>query len=195
VREIRIYVEGGGGKDSRASLRRGFGRFFAKVAAKSRITTVACGNRDDAFQVFLTASGNHPDALNLLLVDSEAAVSIPAKDFLARREKSWELQDIPAGEIHLMVQVMESWFLADREGLEAYYGKSYRLKALPPNPAVESIPKADVLSGLKAAPKHTSKGEYHKIKHASELLARLDHMKVRKAAPHCEFLFQRLAEE
>lgn len=195
MREIRIYVEGGGGKDSRASLRRGFGRFFAKARASSQITTIACGNRDDAFQMFLTAKGIHPEALNLLLVDSEAPVVGIAKDFLARREKSWDLEDIASGQIHLMAQVMESWLLADRESLERYYGKNFRPRALPGNPVIESIPKADVLSGLKNATRQTSKGEYHKIRHASGLLERLDPTKVRKAAPHCEALFQRLAKE
>lgn len=92
-----------------------------------------------------------------------------------------------------MVQMMEAWFLADSEALGAYYGQRFGAKALPGRENVEQIPKADVERFLKEATKKTQKGEYHKIRHGSELLARIDPDKVRKRAPHCERLLAMLA--
>lgn len=45
---------------------------------------------------------------------------------------------------------------------------------------------------MKVATRDTSKGEYHKIQHATKLLALLAVDKVRKVAPHCERLFHTL---
>jgi len=45
---------------------------------------------------------------------------------------------------------------------------------------------------LKIASQHTSKGEYHKINHASKLLESLDVDKVRQASYYCDRLFTTL---
>jgi hypothetical protein len=87
-----------------------------------------------------------------------------------------------------MVQIMEARFLADQEALHAYYGSDLQANALPPNPRVEAIPKADVLRGLKAATVRSTKGGYHKGAHAARILERLDPSRVRQGAHHCERL-------
>jgi hypothetical protein len=84
---------------------------------------------------------------------------------------------------HLMVQCMESWFLADREALARYFGPGFRNQALPMNPQVESIPKTDVLDGLDRAARGTSRGRYAKGEHGFGILAEVDPSKVRAAAP------------
>ena len=44
-----------------------------------------------------------------------------------------------------MIEIMESWFLADRDALARHFGEGFKAAALPGNPArVESIPKRDV---------------------------------------------------
>ena len=92
-----------------------------------------------------------------------------------------------------MVQMMEAWFLADPEALAAYYGQHFGAKALPGRENVEQIAKSDVERSLKEATKRTQKGEYHKIRHGSDLLAKIDPAKVRRRAPHCERLLTMLA--
>lgn len=92
-----------------------------------------------------------------------------------------------------MVQMMEAWFLADPEALTAYYGQDFGAKALPGRKNVEDIAKSDIERSLKEATKRTQKGEYHKIRHGSELLTKIDPGKVRKRAPYCDRLLATLA--
>ena len=40
-----------------------------------------------------------------------------------------------------MVQAMESWFLADRTALSAYYGQGFQENPLPSNPQIEQVAK------------------------------------------------------
>ena len=92
-------------------------------------------------------------------------------------------------QVHFMVQVMESWLIADRDALEAYYGQGFRPARLPANPKVEEISKGDVAKGLRDATRDTNKGPYHKTKHAPTIFARVDPVRVRGAAPSCARLF------
>jgi hypothetical protein len=89
-----------------------------------------------------------------------------------------------------MVQVMESWFLADEAALRAFYGKRFQEGAVGWNPKVEEIPKDDAFGRLRRVG-----GEYHKTKHASKLLATIDPAVVRQAAPNCDRMFRALLDE
>ena len=174
VKEIRIYIEGGGdGKESKAKLREGFHKFL-QVSRERRINITMCGKRNDAFRDFKNALKSHQDAFNLLLVDAEAPVKLSPWEHLKSRD-NWDLPHVDDIHCHLMVQVMEAWFIADIETLEA-------------------LDKDILNKKLKAATQNTSKGEYHKIKHASLLLASLNGDKVRKASPHCDRLFRTLGQ-
>jgi len=173
VNEVRIYFEGDG------ALRPGFSQFLAEIkkAARDRgigfhlIAGGATAEKD-----YHTALRKRRDAWNVLLRDSEG--SEPPKS--GSDDHFW------------MVQLMEAWFLADPEALSAYYGDDFNGNALKKKPQIEEIPKGDVLDCLREASKKTLKGRYHKTKHAPEILERIDPLKVRKAAPHCENLFRRL---
>lgn len=194
MRRVRIFVEGGGeGAQNRAALRNGFRSFFERSG--SRCEVVVCGRRDAAFKSWKAALSSEPESFNVLLVDSEGSVSegTPLSRHLAKSDPSWQLPPGGEGSCHLMVQMMEAWFLADPEALTAYYGQYFGAKALPSRPNVEQIAKADVERSVKEATKRTRKGEYHKIRHGAELLARIDPEKVRKRAPHCERLLATLA--
>jgi len=79
--------------------------------------------------------------------------------------------------------------------LKAYYGNGFQESAVRGNPNVEEIPKADVLSRLEKATKGTKKGAYHKTGHAPALLAKIDPVLVRNAAPNCERMFRALLDE
>lgn len=85
-----------------------------------------------------------------------------------------------------MVQVMESWFLADVEALDSYYGQDFRRQALPRNPDVERVPKEDVERRLKLASRDIGKGEYKKSRDSFAILERLDPAKVIAASGYAK---------
>ena len=127
----------------------------------------------------------------MLLVDSESPVYVPATAAQPwqhlRARDGWERPPRATDEqCHLMVQVMESWFLADREALGAYYGQGFRAGSLPQNPLIEDVGKDDVLNGLEQATRDTSKGRYNKGRDSFDLLARLDPAKVTSASPYAK---------
>ena len=197
VREIRIYFEG----DDR--LRPGFHSLFAnlRTAARQRgIRFRLVAGRGQVVRVFINALAEYPapDTFNILLMDSEGPDRGQLRQQLERRS-DWRP---PSGtsvsdeQIHRMVQVMEAWFLADRDALRHYYGQQFNAQRLPGQPtAVESIPKDDVLRGLTRATERTRKGRYHKTQHAPDLLELVDVGKVRGNAPACARLFATLEGE
>ena len=70
---------------------------------------------------------------------------------------------------HLMVQMMESWFMADKDTLKEFYGNHFNGNALPGQADIEVISKADLLSSLENASRHTTKGKYGKGAHAFKI--------------------------
>ena len=92
-----------------------------------------------------------------------------------------------------MVQAMEAWIVADPDALTAYYGQHFFKNALPKRHNLEEEPKLDCANKLAAATRPTQKGEYQKIRHAAELLAKISPNKVRNRCPHAEILFSTLS--
>ena len=197
LREVRIYVEGGGDrKDTKRAMREGFRAFLAELrqAARSRGIhwhIIACGSRESAIRGFFIALRHHREAFNVLLVDAEGPVSSSARDHVfAGNARRSEVED---EQCHLMVQMMEAWLVADPDALATFYGKDFRAAAIPPRRDVEAIDKAKLESALRNATRDTQKGEYHKIKHGAELLRRVDPGVVRAKARHCDRLFTTLS--
>lgn len=201
VKEVRLYIEGGGNSaDGRARLRGGFGQFFEGIVQRARKHNVRwriimCGPRAEAFKSFQQALRIHTDAFNILLVDSEGPVKGTPWAHLAAHQDQWQRPSDASDEAcHLMVETAESWLLADPEALQRYYGKGFAVGSLPRTKNVESIPKATVTTALDAATHGTRKGGYHKIDHCSDLLGLVDPSRVRASAPHCARLFTVLEE-
>lgn len=191
---IYLYVEGGGNKETKARLRKGFERFFGNIVARAASLAIVyriipCGDRDSTRRDFAKALRVNPEGINLLLVDSDGPVTSGPLEHL-RQSFGWGVTGVPSDRCHLMVQVMESWFLADLNALKAYYGRGFHIKSIPKNTDVEQNSKAQVLFSLKKSTKLTSKGTYHKTRHAPEILKPLDGSKVRAAAKHCNRLFE-----
>lgn len=201
-RDIFVYAEGGGGGKENAALqgefREALSAFFSKTAlgTSRRPRVVACGGRERAYDRFCTALREGKNAL--LLVDSEAPID-PAhqpKGFENAQPEDWKPWEhlaaqagwtAPEGankeDCHLMVEVMESWFLADADAVSEFFGKGFKTKALPEKP-VETISKAEVYNVLETATKECpKKGCYGKGAHSFELLCRIDPTKVQAAAP------------
>ena len=199
-KEVRIYLEGGGdSSNGRSLLRNGFDAFLSIVkneARKRRMrwSTIACGSRQDAYRNFLHALEDHPEALNLLVVDSEAPVKQAPDQHLISRDGWNALKDVDADRCHLMVQVMESWLITDKAAVKQYYGQGFRPNQIPDTKNVEKLTKRRVDSAIKNASSKTKKGKYHKIKHASALLGRVDPQKVRKVASHCDRFLNHLED-
>ena len=197
--KIKVIVEGGGNTNLlRSKCRQGFSNFFRKAGLEGRMpSVVASGRRRDAFDDFCAAlrSPGKYDFI-VLLVDSEEPVvtgSGPWQHLKKTRDK-W---DQPSGatddQVHLMVQCMEAWFLADRDCLATYYGNGFNQNALPARQDIENIEKNDILNGLKNATRsRVPKGEYRKGQHAFDILARIDPVKVAAASPYAKRLVDTL---
>jgi hypothetical protein len=195
--KILIYVEGGAQGSTKAACRLAFRTFFEKVIPSGTFQVIASGDRAKAYKDFCLALAQHPDDYIVLLVDSEeAVVAGPWQHLATRKGDRWRRPDgVTDDQAHLMVQVMESWFLADRQVLIGFYGQGFLANSLPGYANVEQIPKKAVLQALKHATKTVKKGEYHKTRHAFELLERVDPDRVRAASHHAAFLLTVLTRE
>jgi len=122
------------------------------------------------------------------LIDSECPLAPRAAAALCRKRK-WDTSN--AASIFWMVQMMESWFHADKNALKDFYGAGFNENALKSNPNVEDISKQDLKNGLSAATKDSRKGNYfdNKTQHGPKLLETIKPALVQQAAPNCKRLF------
>ena len=188
---VKLYVEGGGdSKVLRSQCRKGFRTFFEKAGMAGRTpSVVACGSRGEAYRDFRTAHCQEQGPV--LLVDAEGPVTAPGPWQHLKARDGW---DRPASasddQCHLMVQVMESWFLADPDALASFYGQGFRPQSLSKNPNIEQVSKQDVLDGLGTAARETTKGRYDKGRDSYEILGRVDPSKVTNASPYADRLIR-----
>jgi hypothetical protein len=218
VTEIAVYIEGGGNTaGQKAELRQGFDALFANEKSKARdkrggLKFICCGSRQQAYEAFVNSLAVNPKTINALLVDSETPIDpVPANEAEDARVRvahlqqkagnagrgqgdGWQLTNVPPERVHLMVQCMEAWIVADPDALEAFYQQHFKKASLPKRINLEAEPKADLYEKLKNATKGTTKGEYGKIKHASKLLLRIDSEKVAKRCPRFTIFRQWLVE-
>ena len=201
---VKLYVEGGGHTAAlKTACREGFTTFMTKAGLKNRPRVVACGTRRDAYDSFCTAITNGEDAM--LLVDSEAPVSdahqrgepetwLPWAHLELRPGDGWEKpQGSDDNDCHFMVQIMENWFLTDRNALKRFFGNGFKENKLPAaTRAVEKVTKDDVYRALEYATIDCrTKTTYGKGEHSFKLLAKIDPAKVVDASPWA----QRFIEE
>jgi hypothetical protein len=171
--------------------------FFNEIVAIARTNcirwdVVACGSRNDTHNDFTNDNLlDDPDAAVLLLVDSEGPLTDghSPKQHLQRGDK-WDLRQRHDDQCHLMVEMMEAWFLADVEALVDYYGTNFRRNSIPRRDNVEEIPRQEVVTALQNATRNVKKGPYHKGQHSYQLLKVISPAKVRRRAPHCKRLFK-----
>jgi hypothetical protein len=125
----------------------------------------------------------HPEAWNILILDAEGPDDGRLFGRLSIRVASRE-------NVFFMVQIMESWFLADVETLKNYYGEGF--KAIPRSEDVETVPKRNVYRLLDQATRETKKGKYSesKLDHSAALLSRLDVNLVKSASKNCRRIFE-----
>ena len=182
---VKLYVEGGGDTNLlRTACRRGFSTFLAKAGLRGHMPRiVACGSRRDAYRAFCIALEDGEDAM--LLIDSESPVA-PAHqtgksngwrpwDHLAQRQDDQWQRPVNAADAqcHLMVECMEAWMLADQPVLKTYFGRNFRVTALPAQThSIETIPKRQTHKSLADSTKDCwPKGPYAKGSHSFAILA------------------------
>lgn len=191
---IQIFVEGGGERpDLRAECRKGFKDFLEEAGFQGKMPRIiACGPRNDAYDSFKTAHENNETCL--LLVDAEEPIiggHTPWQHLKAR--DNWSKPRGAAEEqCHMMVQIMESWFLADKDALADFYGQGFQANTIPQNPNVERVSKRDVLDKLKQATRRTQKGAYSKSSHSFKILAMIDPDKVKEASWYAKRFLEQL---
>jgi len=191
-RRVTLFVEGGGDSSAlQIECRKGFREFLEKAGFKGKMPSItACGGRAFAYKDYCTAIANGESSV--LLVDSEATVAeacqqgipttwLPWEHLKQRQGDGW---DKPEGgqdtDCHLMVQIMESWFLADRDILISFFNNGFKEGQLPAiSRPIESLPKADVYAALqKATADCKTKVPYGKGEHSFKILAKIDPNKV-----------------
>lgn len=192
-----IYIEGGGDRNENLErlFRRAWTKFFAAAGLEGHLPRVVRGgSRSRTFDLFRrAAASSDADRVPLLLVDSEEAVQkdLSPWQHLNARDNWNPPRGAGDDQAFLMVQVMEAWFLADREGLRRHFGSGFRENALPQWPRLEDVPKARVVRALKEATIHCSP-PYTKGRVSFQLLAEIDPGLVENACPHAERLLHRL---
>ena len=194
----RLYVEGGGDhKPSRTECRQAFREFLRKAGLAGRLPRIfASGGRERAYDDFRHALGaSRGDDFVVLLVDSEGPVATDAGRW--RYLKDSDGWDKPAeatdDHVHLMVQCMEAWFLADRAALAAYFGDGFSENSLPRRADVEEVSKQDLERRLNTATRNSRiKGAYRKGRDSFAILADLDPDKVADASPHAKAFLRTL---
>ena len=193
---VTLYIEGGG--DNRrlgAQFRAGWASLFGAAGLRDRMPRVVRGgSRHQTFQRFVTAVTNPaPGTAPLLLVDAEAPVKADHSVWQHLHVHDGWRKPVAAGEddAYLMVQIMETWFLADRDALRGYFGPRFVENALKEWAEVEHLPKAKVLDALSKATADCPK-PYTKGKHSFELLERIDPARIEAACPHAKTLLNRL---
>ncbi len=195
---MKLYVEGGGDANAlKTSCREAFTTFITDAGIVKRPRVVACGSRNEAYGDFCTAVANGEEAM--LLVDSEGPVAAhcqqPAnepqhwKPWTHLKQRQGDNWDKPSGsqdmDCHLMVQCMETWFLADRATLATFFGQGFRENDLPAAAnAIEAVAKTQVYDALKHATRDCkTKDAYGKGEHSFKLLKEISPEKVMEASP------------
>src|SRR5260370_414110 len=126
----------------------------------------------------------------MLLVDSEEpVVGIDPWAHLAVRDHWSRPAGATENQCHLMVQIMESWFLADPPAIRRILGPQFRESALPANARVEEIAKATVIEKLNHAARDCPKGGYRKGEDSFAILGAIEPAKIEAAAPFARRFF------
>lgn len=194
--EIRLYVEGGR-PGVEALMRNGFNVFLADLLTQARQKrmrwqVIVSGSRNRAYQNFCHALQDHPDAVNILLVDAEAPVETFGKPWQhLKKRDDWDNPGVGDDRCHLMVQTMEAWFVADPERLAHHFRKP--ANAVPDHPNTETVPKSAIEQIMSKVSQGEKNRRYDKIADGAKLLTEVRASVVRLKSAHCARLFQTIS--
>lgn len=195
---VKIYVEGGGdAKALKRKCREGFSTLLAKAGFEGRMPSiVACGGRNDAYDSFKTAlrAQLKTNVTPILLVDSEGAFVIGADiwAYLDARDGWSRPTGCSDDDVHLMVQCMESWLIADPNALAEHFGKGFNKGSLPKHAQPEQLDKPRLIPAIEKAIRQCAKKRYDKGSDSFAILARCDPAELRTKMPFFNRLCERL---
>lgn len=180
---MKLFVEGGGDRDDlKTACRQAFTSFLTAAGVSARPRLVACGGRRQALDRFNSAVQRGEESA--VLIDREGPVGNEAAKSFIERTESWKFPGaVTTEQVHLMIQCMEAWFLADPDAMEEYFGNGFRRDRLPLASPLEQVTKERVFKGLADATLRAKKGSYDKGAHSFALLALLDPARVRVSSP------------
>lgn len=123
--DAKIFVEGGGdNKTLQTRCREGFKKLLENSGFAGRLPRIiACGSRNEAYDDFKTEHLAGRTSYVALLVDSEDPVADNEKpwDHLKKRD-GWDCPDgATDDQVFLMTTCMETWIVADRDGLRHFF--------------------------------------------------------------------------
>ena len=194
--KVTVYVEGGGDTELlKSDCRKAF-RKFVESAEIMGVKFISGGGRNQTHDSFCTALKKpRSDEVVLLLLDAEGPLKpgTPLWTHLASRLGNGLAKPDGADEEHLflMVECMETWFLACPSVLEDVFKNDFNPGALSKWPNLEQVPKQTIYDALEKATsgryKDKSKGRY-----SFEILARLDAGEVAQRCPNAARFLDRL---
>ena len=188
---VRIFIEGGSsGESSDDVFKEAWHQFFTAAGLAGRMPRVVRGqSRAATYDRFINARPRADEVL-LLLVDSEGPVAPghTAWQHLQARDGWRQPPGASDNSAYLMVQFMETWFLADREALRRFFGQSFNENAFREWPSLEAVSRDTVISALEQA----TGDRYRKGKVSFQLLERISPDRVAAACPHARLLLDYL---
>ena len=187
--------------DNAEAFRRGWQSFFNKAGADGQMLEIIVGReQQEAFALFNSQLSRYTgqeetEPQPLLLVDSEEPVANghTVWDHLQTRHQHRFQRPTNATEhsAFMMVQAMETWFVADPPALQRFFGSSLDTSVFQSLPPLETILKGDALNTLQQATLRCGR-HYSKGRRSYGLLAEIDPATVAAACPHADQLLQYL---
>jgi hypothetical protein len=191
VKSYKIYIEGGGdGKDLDIQFREAWTKFFTNASLQGKMPRPVRGKgRVNTFDLFKTAIQNQSKKeIPLLLVDAEDPVDANTVWQHLKQRDDWD-QPQSATDDHafLMIQVMETWFVADKDTLQAFFGAKFKSDKIPAWSNLESIAKSAILDALRQATQDC-KEPYAKGELSFKLLGEINPKVVAEKCPEAKRL-------
>lgn len=183
IAEVCIYLEGSGPKrEQQARCRKAFQELCKKMGYEGKMPTFkASGTREQAYEDFKNALKRNPQAINILVVDSEDPVKNLSPD--PHSDTAWIHLNLRDGWIRptdtqpyqalIMATSMETWIATDKEALKNFFGKDFQENALPSLPTIETQHRKDIFHKLEHATRNCTK-KYQKGDTSFKILETLD---------------------
>lgn len=172
TQKVVLFVEGTN-DDSNGDLRQGFENLLKKELA-GKMPIIKLGN------------GINPTITKFKNTEGGKFLLIDLDDVSDTRTERLKMYKLPESKTFFMVQAMEAWFLSQPDMLKSYYKTDLKI----PKKHASEISKPDI--ELQRLTKDTVKKEYHKVRHAVELLAKLDVKKLQEDFPDFKNLIDAL---
>lgn len=170
--KVVLFVEGTT-DDTNGDLRQGFENLLKKELAE-KMPRIKLGNGiTQTIDKFSNTEG-----VKFLLIDLD--------DHADKKAERLNKLNLPDSKTFFMVQAMEAWFLSQPDILKDFYKKDLKI----PQKHASEIAKPD--RELRKLTKNSDKKEYHKVRHAVELLSKLDVKKLKNDFPDFNHLIHSL---